>query len=142
MDRLRNGFWFAHERFGSRARVHYGSAYDLPESLGRFDLAVLGSVLLHTRDPLRVVERCAARADRLVIAEGHHPDLAGAPVMRLYPGPESPQWDTWWDLTPELLERYLRVLGFSDITRTLHVQRHTAGGGEYPIPMFTLVASR
>jgi SAM-dependent methyltransferase len=67
MERLRNGFWFAHERVGSTARVHYGSAYELPAGLGRFDIAVMGAVLLHTRDPLRVVQQCAGVADSLVV---------------------------------------------------------------------------
>jgi O-methyltransferase len=142
MDRLRSGFWFAHERFGSRARVHYGSAYDLPESLGRFDLAVMANVLLHLRDPLRVVESCAARADRLVITDRHHLELDGLPVQRLFPAADSPQWDTWWDLGPDILERYLGVLGFRSCSRSFHTGRHTAGGNEYPIPLFTVVAEK
>ena len=28
MEGLRNGYWFAHERLHSKARVHYGSAYE------------------------------------------------------------------------------------------------------------------
>jgi hypothetical protein len=38
MKSVRNGFWFAHERFASNAQVHYGSAYELHEELGRFDV--------------------------------------------------------------------------------------------------------
>ena len=41
MEGLRNGYWFAHERLGSKARVHYGNVYDLPDELGHFDIAVL-----------------------------------------------------------------------------------------------------
>jgi hypothetical protein len=75
MEGLRNSYWFAHERFQSRARVHYGNVYALPDTLGRFDVAVMGSVVLHVRDPLAVVEGCARLADALVITEPLHPDL-------------------------------------------------------------------
>ncbi len=34
MERLRNGFWWAHERNSSQAKVHYGSVYALPGSSG------------------------------------------------------------------------------------------------------------
>jgi hypothetical protein len=77
MEQLRNGFWFAHERLQSKAQVHYGSIYALPSELGHFDCAVLGSVLLHTHDPLRVIEECAALSDQLVITERYRRDLDG-----------------------------------------------------------------
>jgi hypothetical protein len=51
LDRMRNSFWLAHQAFGSRARVHYGSAYALPAALGRFDASTFGCVLMHLRDP-------------------------------------------------------------------------------------------
>jgi O-methyltransferase len=142
MEQLRNGFWFAHERFESNARVHYGSAYELPQELGRFDVAVLGSVLLHTRDPLRILENCARLADRLVITELHVSELAGGPVAQLYPSAESTQWDTWWSFSPDLVVRFLEVLGFGDVTVTYHDQRYVNAGGEMSIPLFTVVAER
>jgi SAM-dependent methyltransferase len=141
MERLRNGYWFAHERFGSTAKVHHGSVYDLPPELGRFDLAVLGSVLLHLRDPLRALEQCARRADRIVVTDAHFPELDG-PLARLEPAPDSDTWDTWWRMSPELVVRFLAVLGLDDANVTFHEQRHVADGHVYPIPMFTVVAGR
>jgi SAM-dependent methyltransferase len=140
MDRVRNGYWFAHRRFGSRARVHYGSVYAVPEELGHFDVVVLGAVLLHTRDPLRILESLSRRADRVVICETHIPEIDGAPVMRFFPTPESAQWDTWWHFSPEFFEQALGVLGFDDIAVTRHVERHISDGQVYEMPMFTVVA--
>jgi len=142
MEQLRNGFWFAHERLRSHAVVHYGSAYELPSELGHFDTAVLGSVLLHTRDPLRVIEECAARSDRLIITERHLPELDGSPVCRLYPTPHSSQWDTWWEFSPEMIARFLEVIGFERHRVTYHDQTHIYPGGNASIPMFTVVAER
>jgi len=142
MAQLRNGYWFAHERLGSSALVHYGTAYALPDELGTFDIAVMASVLLHTREPLRVIEGCARRADTLVITEMHRPELDGLPVARLYPTATSPQWDTWWTFSPDIFVGYLGVLGFSQPAVTYHEQTHVYPGGKAEIPMFTVVASR
>jgi len=142
MERLRNGFWWGHARLQSAAKVHYGDVYALPDELGRFDVAIMAAVLRHTRDPLRIVESCAARAEQLVITEMRVPDLEGMSVMRLVPSGESPDWDTWWDFTPELLGRFLEVLGFEQIVATHHEQTLLVDGAQHAIPFFTLVASR
>ena len=77
---LRNSFWLTHRLFGSSARVHYGSAYTLPSELGRFDFAIIASVLMHTRDPLRIIERCAELTDEaIVIVDLHQESLDGRP---------------------------------------------------------------
>ncbi len=75
MKYVRNAYWFTHERVSSNARVYYGDIYDPPEALGDFDYAILCAVLLHVRQPLRVVEGCARLADNLVITDAHYPDV-------------------------------------------------------------------
>ncbi|HEY2180654.1 MAG TPA: class I SAM-dependent methyltransferase [Solirubrobacteraceae bacterium] len=140
MRQLRNGFWWAHERAGSAVQVHYGDVYSLPDELGGFDIAVMAAVLRHTRHPLQVVEECALRADRLVIAEMHMPELDDEPVARLVPARESGTWDTWWDFSPGFLARFLGVLGFGQISVTHHGQRYLADEEPRSVPFFTLVA--
>jgi hypothetical protein len=135
MDRMRNSFWFAHERLGSSARVHYGSVYELPD-LGPFDVAVLGSVLLHLRDPLRALKQITTPT--IVICDRYAEELTG-PVARFEPRRDSENWETWWRLTPGLVTEYLGVRGYSTAT-TLHEQIHVVGEGRYPVPMFTVVA--
>lgn len=142
MERLRNGFWWAHERRGSRAKVHYGDVYALPDELGHFDVAIMAAVLRHTRDPLRIIEGCARHAESLVITEIHLPELDGAPVASFLPSRESPTWDTWWEFSPDLFVRFLGVLGFDQFTVTHHDQRFFAGDVEHRIPFFTVVAQR
>ena len=142
MARLRNGFWFAHARFGSRALVHYGSAYDLPDSLGRFDVALMSCVLLHLRDPLRVLETCSRLARTVVVTDLYEHDLDGPPLARYYPTAESTQWDTWWRFSPQFFSQSLAVLGHEQVTVTRHEQRFLHEGRDYQIPLFTVVASR
>ena len=51
------GFRIAAEALGSSVRRVPLSIYDLsPETVGRFDVVVVGSLLLHLRDPLRALE--------------------------------------------------------------------------------------
>jgi O-methyltransferase len=142
MRAMRNGFWFAHRRRHSAAKVHYGSVYDLPAALGRFDVGVMAAVLLHVRDPLAVVEQCARLCDRIVITDAHVPELDGQPVQQLFPTLDFPQWHTWWRFSPQLFTQFLEVLGFETEDVTFHEQLHTSGGVDYPIAMMTIVARR
>ena len=51
------GFRLAKELLGSRAERVEINVYDLsPERIGTFDVVVMGSLLLHLRDPLRALE--------------------------------------------------------------------------------------
>ena len=34
IERLKNGWWFAHRLFGSNAKVMYRNIYDIPEEIG------------------------------------------------------------------------------------------------------------
>ncbi len=61
MQQLKNSYWFSHTALQSKAKVYYGDVYNLPASLGQFDVALMGSLLLHCRDPLRIVEQCGKR---------------------------------------------------------------------------------
>lgn len=143
MENMRNGFWYARQALGGKAQVHHGSAYELPPGLGRFDVSVMASVLMHTRDPLRIVEQCARLTDStLVIVERHFPELDGAPVARLVPSKDNGVWNTWWSFAPELFVSYCGVLGFTTKRVEFHEQRNIAIGAEAQIPLFTVVAER
>ena len=142
MRRLRRGYWFAHERYASNARVHYGSVYSLPEGLGRFDTGVLGCVLLHLRDPLGALHACARLCNQMIVTEVHDATLDGRPVARLLPSTATPQWDTWWALGPDLLVQFLGVIGFEDAVVTYHSQTYLDPQGPVQIPMVTVVANR
>lgn len=67
LDRLQNSFWFCHPRFRSRAKVVYGSIYDLPAGIGPVDVATFGSILLHLRDPFLALANAARFARETMI---------------------------------------------------------------------------
>jgi O-methyltransferase len=138
MQQLKNSYWLSHSALQSKARVYYGDVYNLPESLGQFDIAVMGSVLLHCRDPLRIVEQCGKIAGALIIVDMFHPELQGAPVCRLAPTPENFLWHTWWHFSTQFFAQFLTVLGFTTSEPLTHQQYHR--GKAYTL--FTIVGRR
>jgi len=60
------GFHLLHELLGSRVQFRGGNVYDLtPSFIGTFDVVVMGSILLHLRDPVRALD-----AVRTVVSPG------------------------------------------------------------------------
>jgi O-methyltransferase len=138
MERLKNSYWFSHAAHQSKAKVYYGDVYNLPAALGQFDIALMGSVLLHCRDPLRIVEQCGKMARLLIITDVFHPDLEGTPVCRLAPDPQNFLWHTWWHFSTQFFTQFLAVMGFTTTANLTH-QQHRLGRAH---TLFTIVAQR
>ena len=138
MERLKNSYWFSHAAHRSKAKVYYGDVYNLPAALGQFDIAVMGSVLLHCRDPLRIVEQCSKMARSLIITDMFHPDLEGTPVCSLAPAPQNFLWHTWWHFSTQFFIQFLAVMGFTTTQTSTHRQYHR--GRAYTL--FTIVGQR
>ena len=147
LTRLNNSFWFAHRVHGSEARVVYGNIYDVPEEIGPVDVATFGCVLLHLRDPfLALAGKLPLVRDTVIITEGFNPEEVPrmdyprqAPAMlfqpefhRTYPPV------TWWHFSPEVLRRFLGVLGFEQTRVNFHRQLYRGNRDQ----LFTLVARR
>jgi len=139
IGRIRNGFWFCHEKFGSQAKVYNGSSENLPAALGDFDVALLSAILLHARSPVTILESCARLVtDTIIITENFYPELGEDPICSLVPGVGNNAWDTWWRFTHRFFTQFLEVLGFSEHQVTFHEQQ----ADHQPVQMFTIVSSR
>jgi O-methyltransferase len=139
MARLKRSWHVAKRAYGLAAEIVYGHAEQPPTDRGRFDVTLLGAVLLHTRHPLTILERCATLTDQAVIVvERHWPELGSAPLQRLVPSVEDRETGTWWDFTPSLFETALRLVGFSDV----RVTYHEAPVHGLMMPLFTVVGRR
>ena len=138
MQQLKNSYWFSHAAHRSNAKVYYGDVYDLPTALGHFDIAVMGAVLLHCRDPLRIVEQCGKIARLLIITDMFYPDLEGAPVCRLAPNPQNFLWHTWWHFSTLFFTQFLAVMGFTTSATSTHQQYHRGK----PYTLFTILGRR
>src|SRR5215207_8575899 len=67
-EMFRNGYWMAHRLLGSKAKVYYGTVYDLPEALGQFDIVMVGMMLPHLKDQaLALHQICAQSRDYVVV---------------------------------------------------------------------------
>lgn len=154
IDRTNNAFWLAHRLLKSRARLAHGTAYDIPPSLGSFDICVFGSILLHLRDPFLALQRGLALTRGTAIVTDMLPRsylLHRLGAARLLPARLgrtamhfSPDFrtcsptDTWWRLYPEIVEEFLGVLGFEDTRLSFHRQLFRGR----KLPLFTVVARR
>ncbi len=71
LDRLKNGYWFAHGELQSRAQALYGDIYELGSYGHSFDVAVIAQVLVHLKDPVNALAAVASVCrDTLVVTEG------------------------------------------------------------------------
>ncbi len=146
---LNNGFLAARKALGSRADIVYGSVYDIPDDIGRFDICTFGCILLHLRDPFRAMQLAVAHVDGAVIVTDVAPRfpllvragemLSGCGAARFMPDPvmERPV-DTWWSLTPRLVSQFLGVLGFPRTVTTYHRQLYMGR----PVRLFTVVGRK
>ena len=146
--KLNNGYWLCHRAVGSRARLVHGTLYALPRAIGRVDVAICGSILLHLRDPFAALQHVLGLTSETVIVADlmprrhlvsywlgrwRRPQMTFLPDVR-----RGEPKDTWWILRPELVRAFLGVLGFEDTTVTSHWQRF---GGRRRL-LYTVVGRR
>lgn len=142
LRRLNNGWWLAHEKLGSRARVVYGSVYDVPAGIGPVDIVTYGAILLHVRDPflaLQMGSRLARETAIVTEQVSAWSDDANAPnTLRFVPNPATHQpTETWWHIPPSTVQRMLGVLGFDS-----EVSYHEQIQAGRPTKMYTVVGHR
>jgi O-methyltransferase len=146
--RVENAWWYLRKAYGHSARAVYAPIYDLPADLGRYDVSVFASILLHLRDPFRALEQAAAVTDdTIVVVEplGVPAEDIDRPILFWNPT-ESANPNGWWLLTPGVITNMLAILGFPNSTVTYHRQyfRPETAPGSAPVEatLFTVVARR
>jgi hypothetical protein len=102
-----------HRDYDLAAKAVYGSIYELPDDIGRYDVSVFGSILLHLRDPFRALEQAARRTEEaMVVVEPLAPGMVGfGNIARWNPtGGVNPTG--WWHHSPSVIVDMLALLGF------------------------------
>jgi hypothetical protein len=139
LRRIVNSYWLCHGALGSRAGVYYGSVGVVPRELGEFDLSVLGCVLLHSKNPLRILEHCArSTRDTVVVVEPVREWMLAQTSIEFLQRGRARWWDTWWGFSPKYFVDLLRGMGFGHA----RVSHHTQTAFGRPIKLFTVVAQR
>lgn len=148
--RLNNGFWFAHKAFESAAKAVYGTVYEIPKTIGRFDVCTLGSILLHLRDPFLALQRVTDHVDETVVVTDLVSKfrgrilsaaelLTGSRLIHFLPkAKQLAPFDSWWLLSPALVSEFLQILGFAHIQVSFHRQKYM----EKELKLFTVVGHR
>ncbi|MEE9293558.1 MAG: class I SAM-dependent methyltransferase [Phycisphaerae bacterium] len=146
--RINNSFWFNHGAHQSKAKVVYGTVYNMPEAIGPVDIVTFGSILPHLRDPFQALyQGCRFAKDTVivtdVISRRYLPifwlsRLGIAAKVFLPDYTKSEAMLSWWILTPEIIRRSIGVLGFEDVT-TIY---HTAPYKGKKARLFTVVGKR
>jgi hypothetical protein len=142
---VNKSWWYAHRALGSRANVVYGTVYDVPDEIGPVEVSTFGSILLHLRDPFRALEQGLRNTTETAIITDLMPPWAprgsGAPDyrMRFLPDPETGNPKAaWWHFSPDIIRRFIGVLGFRDTQVTYHEQLYRGQVKE----LFTVVGRR
>jgi SAM-dependent methyltransferase len=151
---MNNGYWFAHQAFSSKSKVAYGRIYDIPESLGKFEIALVGSILLHLRDPFLALQKIANLVSDTIIVTDVLPGqrnfiesiIPKFPYLRRYrqvkflpDASRAKPLETWWNLSPHLVCEILKVLGFPHVEISYHRQ---LGRKNKVKKMFTVTGKR
>jgi SAM-dependent methyltransferase len=139
-EQWKNAYWLSHCLLNSRARAYYGDIHDLPPSLGRFEVVIVGSVLEHVNDQISALTSISrVTGETLVIAT----DLLDTEecVARFEPRASNPDQDyTWWTYSLGTYREVLGMLGFA-------IERVTSANYHYTLLdttalRYTIVARR
>lgn len=113
----RAGFELLHDLLGSSVTWRAGNIYDLdPDDVGTFDVVIIGSLLVHLRDPVRALDAVrSVTGGELLSVDYLHPPVhllgrRGRPLFELRA--ESSDFQ-WWLASDAGLRRLLHVGGFS-----------------------------
>jgi O-methyltransferase len=141
LRRIRNGFWYTHKALNSNVTVQELSAYNLPKSLGSFDIGLMASVLLHTRSPVGIMESVANLVtDSVIVADRSEKRWPDQPFALLAPHAGDKNNDTWWEFSPKLVQQFLALMGFDK--QTVTSTRHLFVKGNLQVEISTIVASK
>lgn len=144
LRKINNGYWFCHKAFNSSAKMVNGVVYDMPVNIGPVDVSVFGSILLHLRDPFLALENAARLTKETIIVSDLSPFGKLASKFKrnpkFMPRAERPDGisDRWFRLPPLLVQEYLGILGFKNITMTW-ADFDYAGKKR---PIYTIIARR
>ncbi|HEY0173529.1 MAG TPA: class I SAM-dependent methyltransferase [Pyrinomonadaceae bacterium] len=140
MERWKDAYWLCHRLLGSRAEVVYGSVYDVPTALGRFDVVLIGSVLEHLSDQVSALASISRVTGETMVVVTPLLETEER-VARFEPLASNPDYDyTWWTYSLGVYREVFKMLGF-------RVERVTTGEYFYDYAgrwerRFTLVAVR
>jgi SAM-dependent methyltransferase len=140
IEQWKNAYWLCHRLLNSKAEVYYGNIYELPSELGRFDLAIVGSVLEHLNDQITALASIARLTKETIVITSPMLEteerIAGFGALADHPENDF----TWWIYSEGVYREVLKMLGFS-IVRITHAEYYYHHGERFET-RYTIVAVR
>jgi SAM-dependent methyltransferase len=121
--RLRGFWWYTQEQWNTGARVAYCGASALSSWVGRasFDVALIGTVLLHLRNPVQTLYDIAKLAETIVVTEPFVPELEQTGLAEFLPATSNQVIDSWWRLSSAVVCQVLATALFQRTAHYTHV---------------------
>ncbi|HEV7476011.1 MAG TPA: class I SAM-dependent methyltransferase [Pyrinomonadaceae bacterium] len=140
IEQWKNAYWLCHRLFNSKAEVYYGDVYNLPAELGKFDIAIVGSVLEHLNDQITALASIARRTNETIVLVS--PLLqTDERIARFEALASNPDADfTWWTYSLGVYREVFGMLGFS-IKKVSHAKYYYMYGDRFE-ERSTIVAVR
>ena len=113
VEQWKNAYWLCHRLLNSKAEVYYGNVYELPQELGMFDIAIVGSVLEHLSDQISALASIARLTKETIVVVS--PLLeTDERIARFESLASNPDADfTWWTYSLGVYREVFAMLGFS-----------------------------
>src|SRR6266550_939138 len=113
VEQWKNAYWLCHRLLESKAEVYYGNIYELPQELGQFDVAIVGSVLEHLNDQITALASIARLTNETIVLVSPllQTDERIARFEALSGNPDAAF--TWWTYSLGVYREVLGMLGFS-----------------------------
>ena len=123
LEPLKQGFWYAWHKLGSRCQVVYAPLPALSYTERRFDVVIAGAIIEHLADPVGALGKFARVANEAVLIAFTDVDDSRDLEMRAMNDWRNPQFDyTWWKLSSGLYRRVFENMGFRvEFTRSAAV---------------------
>lgn len=131
LNPIKNSWWHAWHKFGSKARCVYAPMAQLYEwEAQSFDVVMAGAIVEHLSDPVYAIGSWARLAKEAVLIP--FTDVLPLPTMEMRPITplDNPSiFYVWWHLSRPLYEKLFDNLGFDVHFTTAYADHHDAEGG-------------
>lgn len=140
LKQWKNAYWLCHRLLDSKADVYYGNIYAVPEALGQFEIAIVGSVLEHLNDQITALASIArlTRETIVIVTPLLQTDERIARFEALADNPDADF--TWWTYSLGVYREVFGMLGFR-IAKVSHSKYYYMYGDRFE-ERSTIVAVR
>jgi 2-polyprenyl-3-methyl-5-hydroxy-6-metoxy-1,4-benzoquinol methylase len=140
LTKLQKAFWFSHKANNSKAKVINTHIYNLGSQVEQFDIALLGSILLHLQNPFEAIKNMLTHTKSTAIITDLLPNpslpLLTRVINKLIPSTKLKNFSepafyflpsiknnhdfAWWKFNPSAIIKMVGLLGFEDCKVTYH----------------------